>query len=258
MCTHVMSKAGLTAFLFAILFIASGIAHTTHAQELYKLPNTETFTSPYCDSPLTQKLVALASSCGTKPLTQKEQSIKKAATITRQLSYATDPIRFVPTPTVVEEQKTTPTKSLPTPTTTTATPAPEGQNLNADLIFDITNQHRAAIGKPAFQKDAALCELAKTRSTELHGELFEGKGALHSGLYNRKLPYLVVENAKYGSDEAGTVQWWINSPVHRASLENNYVYSCVACLGTQCSQLFTSYVPRYRGTATSATTPAKS
>lgn len=253
-----MSKAGLTAILSVIIFITSGIANKTYAQELSKLLETGTSNEAHCSSPITQKLVILSANCGSKLTLQKEKSIKSQAQGSREFSYAVESANYVPSPMIFDVPKKVETAPAPviSQAPTDNLPADQSQNLNSDLIFDLTNAHRTSIGKPAFQKDAALCELAKTRSTELHGELFEGKGALHSGLYNRNLPYLVVENAKYGSNEAGTLKWWLNSPVHRASIENNYVYSCVACVGTQCSQLFTSYNPRYRGNIAAAN-PAK-
>jgi hypothetical protein len=117
-----------------------------------------------------------------------------------------------------------------------------GPSLDANLIFDLINAHRASIGKPAFLKDDALCSLAITRSLELPAEF--ANGSLHSGLYNRGLPYWITENAKWGSNEAGTVQWWLNSPIHRSAIQGDHIYSCGACNGTQCSQLFTSYVSK--------------
>lgn len=249
-----MSKAGLTAFLSLIIFITSGIAHKTYAQKLLKLPDTETFASFHCESSLTQKLVVLSANCEQKTVSQEERSLKVEAQTIHEISYATEPTTFAPTPTIFETPTVTPvqTATPPTPVANQGAvdnlPADKTENLNTDLIFDLTNAHRTSIGKPLFQKDAALCQLAQIRSTELYDELFV-KGGLHSGLYNRNLPYLVVENAKYGSNEAGTLRWWLNSPVHRASIENNYTYSCVACVGTQCSQLFTSYTPRYKSSA---------
>lgn len=243
-----MSKAGLTILLTLVVFLLTGASHKTYAREGITLPSP-TLTNNLCDSPLTQKLVALTSQCGLKTIAQNENSVKNEAKQIRTIAYTTEPTTFVPTPTLIVE----PTGAEPTVTQTPSIApaqvpadnlsATQPTNLNSDLILELINAHRATIGKPAFLKDAALCQLAQTRSTELYSELFV-KGGLHSGLYNRNLPYWVTENAKYGSNEAGTVQWWLNSPIHRSAIEGDHVYSCGACQGTQCSQLFTSYTPK--------------
>jgi len=255
--SKVMSKAGLTILLTLVVFLLTGASHKTYAREGITLPSP-TLTNKLCDSPLTQKLVALTSQCGLKAIAQTENSVKNEAKQTRTIAYATEPTTFVPAgqsplgganttfiiePTVIEptvtQTPTAPVVQAPADNLSATQPT----NLNSDLILELINAHRATIGKPAFLKDAALCQLATTRSTELYSELFV-KGGLHSGLYNRNLPYWVTENAKYGSNEAGTVLWWLNSPIHRSAIEGDHVYSCGACQGTQCSQLFTSYTPK--------------
>lgn len=125
--------------------------------------------------------------------------------------------------------------------------APNDAVVDSNKIQDLINGFRTSIGLTPFLRDDNVCTLAKTRSTELAGEL--ARGVLHSGLYNRNLPYWIWENAKVGSDEAGTVTWWLNSPIHRASIEGNYKYSCGACTGSYCSQLFTNYEPKVTTTA---------
>lgn len=114
--------------------------------------------------------------------------------------------------------------------------------VDADKIQNLLNEYRTNIGLPTFLEDGNVCSLAKIRSTELAGEL--AAGILHSGLYNRNLPYWIWENAKVGSDEQGTVSWWLNSPIHKSSIVGNYKYSCGACTGSYCSQLFTNYEPK--------------
>lgn len=114
--------------------------------------------------------------------------------------------------------------------------------VNADIIFNLINKYRETRGLPPFEREDKLCSLALARSSELTNEL--SNGTLHSGLYNRNMPYWVWENAKVGSNEEGTVQWWINSPIHHASIIGDYKYSCGACSGNRCSQLFTSYAPK--------------
>lgn len=124
----------------------------------------------------------------------------------------------------------------------TNTFAPDNAIVDPETIFTLINSHRKNANLPIFEKEATVCELAKIRSTELAGEL--AKGVLHSGLYNRNLPYWIWENAKVGSDENGTVDWWLHSPIHRASIDGDYKYSCVACTGSFCSELFTSFAQK--------------
>lgn len=254
-----MSKAGLTVFLSVAFFALSGILNKTYAQEkLTMLSQTAARPSYICSTPL--KNFFATNNCEVVKTTQPETVVKGTNRGVHELTYATEPTKYIPTPTVTV---------IPTVTATIATsivPSPmqqapmdlfpaDGPNLDSNLIQDLINAHRASIGKPAFQTEPALCQLAQVRSTELQGELFEGKGYLHSGLYNRNLPYWITENAKYGSNEAGTVRWWLNSPIHRSAIEGDHVYSCGACSGTKCSQLFTSYTPKNGiATATLATT----
>ena len=132
-------------------------------------------------------------------------------------------------------------KEIPAPTPFIAY-VPNDMQVNADTIQDLINAFRTRAGLTPFMREDNVCSLAKTRSMELAGEL--SNGVLHSGLYNRNLPYWIWENAKVGSDEAGTVTWWLNSPIHRSSMVGNYKYSCGACTGSYCSQLFTNYEPK--------------
>ncbi len=124
-------------------------------------------------------------------------------------------------------------------------PAPQtiANPLNADVIFNLVNQLREQAGLPAFEKEPKLCELAQARGPELYGEIFVTR-SMHSGLYNRNLPYWVVENIIYSNSEQQAVNWWLGSPIHRASIYKNYKYSCTACVGNSCSELFTNYEPK--------------
>lgn len=259
-----MSKAGKMVLLVGIFLNFLGAApqlnaQTTqeafkvslNAQEKLTLTDTGTAPSSRSCSLLESYFITASSNCVEKKTTQTELVAKATANPSDEtpltVSYTVEPTYFVePTPTI------TPTTELPAQPTVTSAPLQEaldllpadGVILDNNLIFNLINDHRTQMGLPAFQKDDALCTLAKTRSVELHGELFEGKGYLHSGLYNRNLPYWITEDAKWGSNEAGTVKWWLNSPIHRRAIEGNYTYSCGACTGSQCSQLFTSYTPK--------------
>jgi len=251
-----MSRKYATILLAFLFFTASGVANSANAQmESLTLPTMNIRPDVTCGSLLQTYFVIQNDTCEDVKLSQVDRVAKavasESATTNLEFSYSTEPTYYSGTLSDVEPtpaDESTPIESLaPTPVTSQIPqdliPA-MGINLDSDLIFQLINQHRAEIGKPAFVKDEALCSLATTRSNELHGELFEGKGYLHSGLYNRNLPYWITENAKWGSNEAGTVQWWLHSPIHRSAIEGDYAYSCGACQGSMCSQLFTSYTPK--------------
>lgn len=239
----------MTALLTVALVATVGTVNKTYAQEnLFGFLSIQQTTEARneCNSLLSSYLYfGRAEAC---PLVKQTDttSIKASDTYKRPVvAFETEVRKYIPSTTP------TPTKTplSPTPVVLSAqatAPAvqttPAAANVNADVVFELINQHRAQIGKPAFVKDENLCSLAKVRSMEIPAEI--SNGTLHSGLYNRNLPYWITENAKYGSDEAGTVQWWLNSPIHRAAIEGDHVYSCGACTGTYCSQLFSSNIPK--------------
>lgn len=128
------------------------------------------------------------------------------------------------------------------PTPTQSEPVHQEPSLDSDGIFDLVNQYRTSKGLTPFERENSVCELAQIRSTELAGEL--ANGTIHSGLYNRNLPYWIWENAKVGSNEEEIVIWWLSSPLHHQSIVGDYKYSCVKCQGTNCTQLFTSFVAK--------------
>jgi uncharacterized protein YkwD len=131
---------------------------------------------------------------------------------------------------------------LPTMTPLIDKYASEGAVLDSDRIFDLINQYRQSRGLPVFEKDDKVCELAQIRSGELVVEV--ANGTIHSGLYGRNLPYWIWENAKVGSNEEGTVAWWLASALHHQSIVGDYKFSCVKCTGNACSELFTSFSPK--------------
>lgn len=241
----------LLAFLF---FITSGVAQKANAQmESLTLPTMEVRPDFTCKTLLQTYFVIQNGTCEEQHLSQVDLVVKAEAyqntDATVEFSYSTEPTYYVPpTPTPTETQTIIPAEA-PAQTANMQTQTPENNipadaaSLDSDLIFTLINQHRAELGMTPFQKDETLCSLAATRSIELHDELFVN-GNLHSGLYNRNLPYWITENAKWGSNEKGTVQWWLHSPIHRKAIEGDYTYSCGACNGSMCSQLFTSYTPR--------------
>lgn len=112
------------------------------------------------------------------------------------------------------------------------------KSLNADYIFNLVNNHRTNIGLSPFEKDENLCSIAQTRATEIPKEL--SSGTLHSGIRARGLSGKVIENAIMINSEQRAFNWWMNSNVHRASIEGNKRHSCTKCSGNSCVQLFSS------------------
>ena len=251
-----MSRKFATILLAFLFLYASGVAQKANAQmKSLTLPTMKVRPDFTCTTLLQTYFVIQNGTCEDTHLSQIDLVVRAAALQNTdqavEFAYSTEPTYFVPpSPSPSPDQPLTiPVETTPTSVVDLTIQAPhdnvpaDSANLNSDLILNLINQHRAGIGKPGFIKDDALCTLARTRSTELSDELFVNHN-LHSGLYNRNLPYWITENAKWGSNEAGTVQWWLNSPIHRSAIEGDYVYSCGACNGSMCSQLFTTYTPK--------------
>lgn len=142
---------------------------------------------------------------------------------------------FSPKPQTSNFQATYP-QSIP------SQPQSNETGLQADYLFELVNQYRNSIGKPSFEKEAGLCEVAASRAPEISGEL--AAGTLHSGILNRNLPYRVLENAISINSEQSAFNWWMNSSIHRASIESNRKYSCTKCYRNNCVQLFTNFEKR--------------
>jgi len=137
----------------------------------------------------------------------------------------------------------TPTPLNPTPTNSTQKPPDSlpGNSLNADKLFDLVNQYRQSKGLAPFQKDSRLCELAASRAPELHREIFDTR-TMHAGMRARQadLPYKVTENMISQQTEEKALNWWIRSSIHRKAILSSYQYSCTACQGNACAQLFSN------------------
>jgi uncharacterized protein YkwD len=179
-----------------------------------------------------------ASLCTPTPKPQEEDSQVQQPLVAPEL-LPEPTLAQIPTIEHVQETQITPS---PTMTALQNEYAPRDAILNQDKIFDLVNQYRASRGLAPFEREDSVCELAQTRSSEIIAEV--QNGTLHSGLYNRPLPYWIFENAKYGSNEEGTVAWWLASSVHHRSIISDYKYSCVRCTGSYCTQLFTSFSPK--------------
>lgn len=234
-----MIKAGISALFVVIsLLIATP---QINAQDLDSL-NLVGLSSEknICTSSLKPYILTLSKNC---PIAEQRQAqfsgnVKSNQVEEFSIAHSISAATYTP-PTIIVSEANIPE---PSPTIIVSEQNVTHVGNNPDIIFDLINSHRASIGKKAFVKNDAICSLAKTRSNELASEL--SRGVLHSGLYNRNLPYLITENAKSGGDENETVRWWLNSSIHRRAIESNNTYSCGGCTGSNCSQLFTSYEPK--------------
>jgi uncharacterized protein YkwD len=120
----------------------------------------------------------------------------------------------------------------------------QSTGLDAEVLFTLINNHRKAINLPPFQKDQRLCTLAQSRAPEVYNEIYVTHN-MHAGLKNRDIPYWLNENIISYRDNDGAFNWWMHSPVHRSAIEGDFAYSCGACYGNSCSQLFSNFVPKY-------------
>ena len=222
-----MSKAG-NILLLALAFFA--IAGTNHKAQAYESTNTSSCASKLVSTPLCEEIESqtckeTAELQDEPKQVQIEVVLAEAKTEPAQISLATTNI--VLSPTITQQQ---------------AQGESDSTELNSERIFELVNQYRTSQDLAPFERDDKVCELAQVRSTELRAEL--NNGTIHSGLYGRGLPYWIFENAKVGSNEEGTVAWWISSPLHHQSIVGDYKFSCVRCTGDHCSQLFTSFSPK--------------
>lgn len=113
--------------------------------------------------------------------------------------------------------------------------------LNADKLLELVNNHRVSIGLNALQKDDRVMTVATERAPELFDEIFIN-GNMHAGFYARNLPYHSTENIIYFNSEEGAYNWWMNSAIHRAAIENpEYTHTGIACDGNACSQIFANF-----------------
>lgn len=162
------------------------------------------------------------------------------------------------------EDSDVPAKPTPTPTSAQPEPAsgddvdsaetapestqpekestPEGPAIAAGesaQLFSLINAYRTEHGLSAFQTTDRLCSMANTRAPEIAGEV--ATGSIHAGFSNRGWGYPDVENAVGMGSVQANFNWWIGSSLHRGSiLSPELTYSCLACSGGNCVQIFSS------------------
>ncbi len=164
-------------------------------------------------------------------------------------THTPTPIQITPSPTTVPLPTATPTPS-PTPTlhkpsvlSLSTNQQSTSNSLSAEKILSLINNHRKNKNLEPFQKNDELCQIAQTRAPQLYDEIFITRN-VHAGFYDLQLPYWTTENMAHYESEEKIIEWWLGSTIHRNALEGSHTYSCGACQGNSCVQLFTSFVPK--------------
>lgn len=115
--------------------------------------------------------------------------------------------------------------------------------LSAETLFILVNDYRNKVGLTSFEHEKNVCEVAQSRKYEMVDEVFVSHH-LHEGFYAKNLPYFATENLIWQHSEAAALNWWLHSPVHKASIEGKYKYACGVCNGEVCNMVFTNYDPK--------------
>lgn len=142
-----------------------------------------------------------------------------------------------PPQTVVREVKVVP---QPTPL----------QEMNEDKLWELVNNWKFENFGYKYQKDEILCKYALVRAKEVRldwshdgfdevtdqiraennmGRIGENLASGYLGIFAGKNP-----------DETA-LDRWLNSPLHRKNLDENYTHSCIKCKYNNCVQLFGKY-----------------
>jgi uncharacterized protein YkwD len=130
----------------------------------------------------------------------------------------------------------------PSPTALPSTTPVASGNSNSEAMFQMVNDYRAKLGLKAFEKDERICKIAEGRAPQVNGELESGN--LHKGFRDLNLPYWASENIAAYSTIEQDFKFWISDYIHKKAIESDNKYSCVACSGASCSQIFTSFVSK--------------
>lgn len=115
--------------------------------------------------------------------------------------------------------------------------------LNALLLFNLVNEYRKKIKLPELKANENLCKIAESRLPELQEEIYGWKG-MHKGFYERPISQTGAENLISFTTEEEALNWWLNSYIHLQAIQGDYQYSCVACIGNNCTQIFTNTPPK--------------
>jgi uncharacterized protein YkwD len=195
----------------------------------------------------TEKLVVSTS------ITETEAEIISSPSVTPEITYSTptspNKKSSIPTITPVSIPSVTPitlkpsATIAPSPFPTTDQSTIPSNGLNADTLFSLVNNYRQENGKPLFTKDESTCSIASLRAAQVNNEIY-GTSQMHAGLNAMQLPYRITENIISYSTEEEAFNWWKNDYIHRIQMLGDFNYSCTACSGNSCSQVFTSYISK--------------
>lgn len=139
-------------------------------------------------------------------------------------------------PEIANESNAKPSE-LPSPSPTQPQTSPSS---NSERLFQMINEYRARLGLNVFEKDEKICEYAAKRAPMVNGELANGN--LHQGFRDLNLPYWATENIAAYSTIEENFKFWLSDYIHKKAIESDNKYSCLACDGSSCSQIFTSFV----------------
>ncbi|MFW5703384.1 MAG: CAP domain-containing protein [Patescibacteria group bacterium] len=118
-------------------------------------------------------------------------------------------------------------------------PSPAVAGGQSAELYSRVNDYRVQNGMPPFQTSERLCAIANQRAPEIAGEV--ATGTIHAGFYSRGYGYPDIENAVGMGSVDANFNWWISSSLHRGSiLGPDLTYSCLACSGGNCVQIFSS------------------
>jgi uncharacterized protein YkwD len=204
------------------------------ASETQELENESPLSSPPSPEPSEPVIDAVTAEVETKKETPNP-SAKPEEKTSKVLAAATEK----PKEKVKAEEKPTEKKESPSP-------IPMTQKLadGAEKLFQMANEHRKSIGLPAFEKEERICKMAESRAPQVHAEVFGGAGPIHKGFRALNLPYWATENAAAYESVERNFKFWMSDYIHKKAIEGPSKYSCVACSGSSCSQIFTSFIPK--------------
>jgi uncharacterized protein YkwD len=100
--------------------------------------------------------------------------------------------------------------------------------LNSFQIYNLINDYRAKNNLPKLSWNPKICDYAKTRLNQIHSDWS------HNGYWNTppfyvKVAYTGENLANSTLSESQTLKDWINSPEHKANIENpHFTQTCIA------------------------------
>lgn len=111
---------------------------------------------------------------------------------------------------------------------------PKEVKLDAEKLWQITNDWRLSEGRKPFIRDQRLCDIA-------NGRVNDGLDS-HKGLLERysAYPYVISENLGIDISEQEMLRGWLLSTPHATALRASYKYSCIATKDNFAVQIFSN------------------